>query len=278
MPQQYLDLEKNVPVHVFPKAQKEVDRYWKWCHIWKGITLAALVSVILANVLDLVGITGALMVPTYFLALASMAIYIGYRVKYSKKWKNFLLKECNPGKELSVLWALLPKTSCVKSNLWSTHFYNVGITLFYAGRREDAEKIFPLFVKYCPDASGEFKYELLRMTIAFEQNNEQQLQRSCDRLRQLEMMVKPKGKLWTLYQDRLRYPMLIQLEKSGQYEELYHIWQQTGNRQHSRLAEVVRQFHLYRAAEAMGNAELAEQHKRYVLTYGGTLWYRTYVE
>lgn len=151
MTQQYLDLEKNVPVHVFPKAQKEVDRYWKWCHIWKGITLAALVSVILANVLDLVGITGALMAPTYFLALASMTIYIGYRVKYSKKWKNFLLKECNPGKELSVLWALLPKTSCVKSNLWSTHFYNVGITLFYAGRREDAEKIFPLFVKYCPD-------------------------------------------------------------------------------------------------------------------------------
>ena len=32
------------------------------------------------------------------------------------------------------------------------------------------------------------------------------------------------------------------------------------------------------SAEAMGNAELAEQHKRYVLTYGGTLWYRTYVE
>ena len=52
MTQQYLDLEKNVPVHVFPKAQKEVDRYWKWCHIWKGITLAALVSVILANALD----------------------------------------------------------------------------------------------------------------------------------------------------------------------------------------------------------------------------------
>ena len=122
------------------------------------------------SVLDLVGITSALMVPTYFLALASMASYIGYRVKYSKKWKNFLLKECNPGKELSVLWALLPKTSCVKSNLWSTHFYNVGITLFYAGRREDVEKIFPLFVKYCPDASGEFKYELLRMTIALDRN------------------------------------------------------------------------------------------------------------
>ena len=57
MTQQYLDLEKNVPVHVFPKAQKEVDRYWKWCHIWKGITLVALVSVILANVMGLVGIT-----------------------------------------------------------------------------------------------------------------------------------------------------------------------------------------------------------------------------
>lgn len=92
MTQQYLDLEKNVPVHVFPKVQKEVDRYWKWCHIWKGITLAALVSVILANVMDLVGITSALMVPTYFLALASMAIYIGYRVKYSKNGKISCLR------------------------------------------------------------------------------------------------------------------------------------------------------------------------------------------
>ena len=76
---------KSVSVHVFPKFQKEVDRYWKWCYIWKSITLAALVSVVLANVLDLVGITDALTAPTYFLTFVSMAIYMEYRVKYSKK-------------------------------------------------------------------------------------------------------------------------------------------------------------------------------------------------
>ncbi|MDO5573224.1 MAG: hypothetical protein Q4G60_04500 [bacterium] len=55
---------------------------------------------------------------------------------------------------------------------------------------------------------------------------------------------------------------------------MYYVYKNLPAYKNNTLTRVKRNYYLYDTAMRMGDTELAEQHKQYILEKGGTLWYK----
>lgn len=272
MTQQYKDFITTVDIDIQPEVQRSADRYYRSAMTIKISALLLLLLAITFSIFD-----SKYTYPIYGIAFILVFLYFGYKKWNSRKIRNILLKDCEPARILSFYTALISHS---RRNInWDLHFYNTCSSLYYAGRFEDVKKVLTLFPKYCPDNSSRFKYNLIWARLAYHEKDETALSAYCENLDKLAKIVNPKGFFRFAYMESMLYPRLLELENNKEYQLAYDMSQQKHYTYYkSILAPVKVNYFQYRMASAMGNQELAEQHKDFVLKNGGTLWYKQELE
>lgn len=76
----------------------------------------------------------------------------------------------------------------------------------------------------------------------------------------------------------MRCPLYFQLFRDGKYEELYHGIKIAISLRNSLLSKVKQNYYLYKVALLLGDNEKADEHKKFVIQNGGTLWYRLEID
>ena len=269
--QQYRDLAALIDIPKFPQEEKSVKKYWLTVNILKIVTICALVFEIISTILDLdikslVGIA----------AVVLLIIYLWYRCKSMKKFRDILFESCDPVRALAWYGNLIFYTRR-KSN-WELHFYNVAILLYYSGRIEDAKKVQLLQQKYCPGNLGRMYYEMIEAKLALYMMDREKIENHCSNMYQLSKSVRLKGMMRYLYMERMQYPMLIQMRDRGEYTELYNYILHAVSVRKSLLTEVERNYYLYKVASILGDSEKMHEHRAFVIQRGGALWHRQEME
>lgn len=97
-------------------------------------------------------------------------------------------------------------------------------------------------------------------------------------MNQLGAQVWLKGVMRPFCIGRSQYPALLQMYQNGAYMELYNNIYHSVPIRGSLMAEVRKNYQLYPIALLMGDMEKADEHKKFVMQNGGTLWYRAELE
>lgn len=271
---QYQDFIQSVEISATPEEQKIIKRYHTTAMILKVISICSLslaVLFIIAN--SFVIITGgSSKLRFHILAYVPVIIYVIYRVSFSKKIENKLLRECDPNRFLSLYSMML---SYANKRNWELHFYNLAINLYYAGRFEDAEKVQSLLAKYCPSNKGRLYYAMIALDLAIHKQDleVEDVVHHCLIMDELRKKVHLKRVVYFICLGKMRYPMYFQLFRDKKYEELYHGIKIAVSLRNSLLGEVKRNYYLYKIALLLGDNEKADEHKKFVMQNGGTLWY-----
>lgn len=271
MTQQYEDFMASINIEIFPSEQNAVRQYIRKVNLLKALAIGCLMVELIAMFLN-----SGIKYFFYILTIILIISYGSYRTSSSKKIRGILLEECNPGKMMSFLGALLIHTHRNKN--WDKHFYNIAMALFYGGRFSDVEKILPLLKKYCPGTIGDFKYEAIAANMAYYREDEEELIKHCEVLNKIASGIRLNGFDRAIYEEKMHYPHLLNMKHDQNYPVLYKEYLDAQFMRGSMLGEVRRNYYLYETALAMGDGQRAEQHKKFVLMNGGTLWYKADLE
>ncbi len=271
---QYQDFIQSVEISATPEEQKIIKRYYTTATILKVISICSLslaVLFIIANSFVIVT-GGSSKLRFHVFAYVPVIIYAIYRIYFSKKIKNILLQECDPNRLLSLYSVLL---SYANKRNWEVHFYNLAQNLYYAGRFEDAEKVQSLLAKYCPSNKGRLYHAMIALDLAVHRQDLEleDVVNQCLMMYELGEKVYLKGMRYFIYSGKMRYPMYFQLFRDKKYEELYDGIKVAVLFRNSLLGEVKRNYYLYKIALLLGDNEKADEHKKFVMQNGGTLWY-----
>lgn len=274
---QYQDFIQSVEITATPEEQKIIRRYYITAMVLRVISICSLLLVFfLITAHGFVIITDSNKtkshIYTYIFAFVPAMVYGIYRASFSKKVQNVLLQECDPNRVLSLYSTLV---SYAKNRNWEIHFYNLAQNLYYAGRFEDAEKVQSLLLKYCPSNKGKLYYEMIGIDLAIHRQDleVEDVTSHCLIMAELGKKVKLKGTMYLIYSGKMRYPMCFQLFRDKKYEDLYNGIKIAITLKNSLLTEVKRNYYLYKVALLLGDNEKAEEHKKFVMQNGGTLWY-----
>lgn len=269
--QQYTDFSKLVNIPKSVQEEKKVKNYWLTVNILKLITIGALGFQIISTILDL-----KIKKYVFITAVVFVVIYIWYRSWFAKQFRNILLKDCDPVRGLALYGNLVSYTK--RQSNWELHFYNLASLLYYAGRFDDVIRVQSLLQKYCPGNLGQLYYEMIETELALYKMNIEEVEKHCANMQRLSKSVHLKGIIQLLYFQKMQYPVLMQMRNRGEYTELYDKIKQAVSAQRSLLIEVKQNYYLYKIASVLGDEEKMEEHGKFIIQRGGTLWYRQEIE
>lgn len=300
MAPQYQDIISNVNITVRPEDERAADRYYKIAITLKALMLLSSIVVFICFPLifvyffvrifmhidvelDIIGIMNIVLTVMRLMCIICLIYILNKRI-FFRKIKKILLVDCDPVRMLSCLTALLSHSNRTKESSWGLHFYNICVSLYYAGRFEDARKILTLFPKYCPDDDNRFKYALLSARLSYYEKDEAALYMHCQYLSERIERIKKKDLdlFYPIYQEAMQYPILLAMEKDGAWQQAYDMLRQTNTAYKpsasSMLSQVKNNYLLYRMAKGMGDEQCATYHRDFVLQNGGSLWYKREIE
>ena len=198
------------------------------------------------------------------------------KIKFVNKMRGILQSECDPEHMLSWCAALMKYLR--KNKAWGEYFYNIGCSLYYAGRIEDAKKVVGLMDKYLTVNRDLYLRSLWNSHIHFYEKNQEELQKDCEDLMNLSKKVRLNKQMKFFLKATLSQIAFLNLEQQGRYEELYEMYKASYSYYQSKLVEVMKNYYMYQAAKGMGKNDIAAFHRQTVLNNGGTLWYKADIE
>ena len=281
--QQYADFISTVDIQTQPEDKKYIEQYIisfnrirKISLCWTMVTclLYFLNSYMLIVGIEIMSFGTAFVLVMLLLLCAFLMLRI-YRMRLGLKMNNIWVQDCDVVRYLGLYNELAQYER--NSTNWGIHFYNLGMALLAAGRVEDSEKVQSLMEKYCTGHWGAFFYELVSIELAGYKKDFEEMEEHCKKLSQIKRRVRLRGNMRVLYLEKMQYPSLVQMSRSGEYQELYNFLDQDKTMERNASARVRKNFYLYKIALLLGNEKKAEEHKAFVIQAGGTLRYRAEV-
>lgn len=198
-------------------------------------------------------------------------IYIWYRTKSSKRFRDILLEECDPDRALAMYTNLISYAK--RQRNWELHFYNLANILYYAGRSDDVKKVQALLKKYCTTSLGNMYYEMIGAKLALYAMNREALQKHCSNMAELIKNVRLKGMMKFVYYEIMQYPALVQMWDNGEYVKLYNELMQAKFLKKTLSSKVKQNYYLYKVSFALNDKEKMDKHRAFVIQNGKGLWY-----
>ncbi len=186
--------------------------------------------------------------------------------------KNPLFSNCNGTLSLLHYTALAKRNTHSKS--WGLHFFNISSTLYYEGRFDDAKSVVTLMESFTRSNLDAIMIEILKCRFAFHDKDISALKLHSSKVAQMKKNVHL-GRSWEFFRyAAMQQPILLELEMHGDYQELYESYKYAKSYLGTTLSKVQQNYYMFCAAASMGDTEKAKTHRDFVLTYGGTLWYK----
>ncbi len=190
--------------------------------------------------------------------------------------KKPLISDCNGTLTLLRYTALAKRNTRKKS--WGLHFFNISNTLYYEGRFDDAKAVVSLMESYACSNLDNIMIEIMKCKFAFHDKDIHLLKLHSAKIELLKKDISVRQFLKLFKSASMHQPILLELERNGEYQELYEHYKNVKPHPLTRFSKVQLNYYLFCAAASMGDIETAKAHQDFVLTYGGTLWYKKAIE
>lgn len=126
MTQQYQDILSNVNIEIGPEDERMIDGYYRPIRSMKIVILLMMVLILIDFGVGVNrGYSLVRRILIYWPLPSICFIYLLRKKLYFQKMKGFLLTDCDPGRMLSCIMALIAHSNRKKDHSWGLHFYNV---------------------------------------------------------------------------------------------------------------------------------------------------------
>lgn len=149
---------------------------------------------------------------------------------------------------------------------------NVGAAVHALGRVDDMVTVSRIIQRYFPGSFGTYLSSALDIEADIMRKDWTAFRYHYDAFVQASRGIKQQYNF--RMNQVLQYPALVELYKQGNYPELYDAISNYITSKRSNITEVRRNYYLCKVALLMGNAQLAEKHRNFVMAFGGTTYYK----
>ena len=204
-------------------------------------------------------------------AVVLFACALGVQRKTHKYMEDLLFEQCNAQRAVDLRVLFSEKTNNEKR--WARCYYGVADALFYAGRFDEARAVARILEKYGTTEVAQFYTETIYCKLCCHAGDLDGMETHAGKLNRVQDAA-PDAEARQLLAENLILVRLLRLECEGAHREAYDAFAKYQSPHPCKLSEVERNYHQARMANLLGMRQEAQQHRHFVMEWGGTTYYK----